>query len=132
MTYASSFDKMWKKFQNDFDNALGGIVGDIGASINLYSEDPEKVDEKDRFEVLGGKPSIEAVAAGLKEGRYKNVIIMTGAGLSTAAGIPDFRSPEKGLYATLRVTFPELSSPTDIFTLSYFKENPQPFWKLCR
>jgi len=131
----NAIDIMWKKFQDDFDNAIGGIVGAIGSSMGsptLQKEDPESVNEQDRFEVLNGKPTLKQIALGLKAGRYKNVIVMTGAGLSTAAGIPDFRSPDKGLYATLKVTFPELNKPEEIFDLAYFKENPKPFWKLCK
>jgi len=131
----NAIDIMWKKFQEDFDNAIGGIVGAIGNSMGsptLQKEDPESVNEQDRFEVLNGKPTLKQIALGLKAGRYKNVIVMTGAGMSTAAGIPDFRSPDKGLYATLKVTFPELNKPEEIFDLAYFKENPKPFWKLCK
>jgi len=131
----NALDAMWKKFQDDFDKAIGGIVGAIGKSMGspgLQKEDPESVNEQDRLEVLNGKPSLKQIALGLKSGRYQNVIVMTGAGMSTAAGIPDFRSPDKGLYSTLKESFPELNKPEDIFNLSYFKENPKPFWKLCR
>jgi len=101
-------------------------------SPQLVKEDPESVNEQDRLGVLNGNPNLKQICAGLKSGRYKNVIIMTGAGMSTAAGIPDFRSPDKGLYATLKESFPELNRPEDIFDLRYYKENPKPFCKLCR
>ena len=44
---------------------------------------------------------------------------MTGAGISTAAGIPDFRSPGTGLYSQLEKY--NLPDPECIFELSYFK-----------
>ena len=38
-----------------------------------------------------GPISIESIAKELEAGKYKNVVIMCGAGISTHAGVPDFR-----------------------------------------
>lgn len=55
---------------------------------------------------------------------------MAGAGISTSAGIPDFRSPVTGLYASLAKH--ELPHPEALFDIHYFRQNPQPFYTLYK
>lgn len=72
---------------------------------------------------------IKELADLLKSNKYKNVIVMTGAGVSVAAGIPDFRSPSIGIYATVReaVRF-NFRSPYFVFDIDFFIEDPRYFW----
>jgi NAD-dependent SIR2 family protein deacetylase len=60
----------------------------------------------------------------------KQIIVFTGAGISTSSGIPDFRS-EKGLYSFVKQKY-ALPYPEAIFDIDYFKMNPGPFFDLSR
>lgn len=74
--------------------------------------------------------TLEGVAEYIKDGRPKRIVVMTGAGISTSAGIPDFRSPDTGLYANLaRLNLPYAEA---VFDISYFREHPEPFYVLAK
>jgi NAD-dependent deacetylase len=59
---------------------------------------------------------------GLLDGAQR-VVALTGAGISTASGIPDFRSPG-GLWGDV--------DPMEIATLSVFRQDPERFWGFYR
>lgn len=63
--------------------------------------------------------NLKEILQGIKSGTIKNIVTLTGAGISCNAGIPDFRSPG-GLYATLQ---PELLTASTQEKL-YLRENP--------
>ncbi|TFB01093.1 NAD-dependent protein deacetylase hst2-1 [Trichoderma ghanense] len=74
--------------------------------------------------------SLEAVAEHIKSGKARRIVVMTGAGISTAAGIPDFRSPKTGLYSNLaRLNLPYAEA---VFDISYFRNRPEPFYVLAQ
>ncbi|KAK5114547.1 hypothetical protein LTR62_002482 [Meristemomyces frigidus] len=94
----------------------------------MGNEESTPMDESVSPQTLHSR-TLEAVAEHIKSGRVKNVVVMTGAGISTSAGIPDFRSPETGLYANLaRLNLPYAEA---VFDISFFKENPEPFYTLA-
>ena len=74
--------------------------------------------------------TLEAFATHLLEAPQRSVVVLCGAGISVAAGIPDFRTPGTGLYDNLAQY--ELPSPQAVFELSYFREHPEPFFRLAR
>ena len=73
--------------------------------------------------------TVEGLAKYIKSGKCKKIVVMCGAGISTSAGIPDFRSPGTGLYANLaRLNLPYAEA---VFDIQYFKTNPYPFYMLA-
>ncbi|KAH0585859.1 hypothetical protein H2248_007145 [Termitomyces sp. 'cryptogamus'] len=72
---------------------------------------------------------IETLADYMKSDNCKKVVLMLGAGVSTSAGIPDFRSPKTGLYSNLAKL--KLPRPEAVFEINFFRHNPVPFYTLA-
>lgn len=53
----------------------------------------------------------------------QGIIVLTGAGISTASGIPDFRSPGSGLWETI--------DPMKAMSLASFERDPAAFYQLA-
>ncbi|TDL22163.1 SIR2 family histone deacetylase [Rickenella mellea] len=85
---------------------------------------------KDEIPQILDSLDVDGIAKYMKSDVCKNVFIMAGAGISTSAGIPDFRSPDTGLYANLARL--KLPYPEAVFDISYFRKNPRPFYTLAR
>ncbi|KAL4477662.1 hypothetical protein ABPG74_002812 [Tetrahymena malaccensis] len=71
--------------------------------------------------------SYKEVVEKIKSKKINNILFLTGAGISTSSGIPDFRSPN-GLYSRLQKY--NLEYPEQIFEINYFKKNQMPFYEM--
>lgn len=74
--------------------------------------------------------ALETIGRLVKLGRVRNIVVVAGAGISTASGIPDFRTPGTGLYANLAKY--DIPYPEAIFNIDYFSDNPHPFFSLAK
>lgn len=94
----------------------------------MGQEESSPIDETVPPTVLASR-NLDGIAEYVRAGQAKKITVMVGAGISTSAGIPDFRSPETGLYANLaRLNLPYAEA---VFDIDYFRENPEPFYTLA-
>eukprot|EP01083_Nonionella_stella_P063961 166265_1 len=104
-----------------------------------YADDEQSVEE-DHNEYDDGdndnqfadddEPTLENIAEWITSGKIERITILSGAGVSCSAGIPDFRTPGSGLYDNLEKY--NLPYPEAVFDLDFYASNPQPFVDLAR
>lgn len=63
-------------------------------------------------------PQIQHATELIQQARH--IVAMTGAGISTLSGIPDFRSPNSGLWNS--------ADPLEVASIHAFRRNPQLFY----
>lgn len=66
--------------------------------------------------------NVQKLAEMIQQSRY--AVALTGAGVSTESGIPDFRSPGSGLWTQV--------SPMEVASVEGFLNNPQRFYEFWR
>ena len=88
------------EFSEPSPNKVGTVLGmepqfKREETLKVIDEQIEKMIEAKRF-------TRKMLIEGLKNNRFKKIVVLTGAGISVSAGIPDFRSPKVGLYDNLQ------------------------------
>eukprot|EP01094_Clydonella_sp_ATCC50884_P026607 TRINITY_DN735_c0_g1_i2.p1 TRINITY_DN735_c0_g1~~TRINITY_DN735_c0_g1_i2.p1 ORF type:complete len:801 (-),score=204.20 TRINITY_DN735_c0_g1_i2:57-2459(-) len=92
-----------------------------------------RIPREERLALLGGELSLKGVAEYLMramaaaergERATPRVIVMTGAGCSTSCGIPDFRTPNEGLYSK--------DKSRKAFDFAEFMRSPDLFYEVVR
>jgi NAD-dependent deacetylase len=82
----------------------------LGPKVSKFTHHPVKVNAKE--------------AAGFLK-NCKNIVVLTGAGLSLASGIPTFRGPN-GFWNT---SYGEYDDPKKILTMETFNKCPEIVWQ---
>lgn len=85
-----------------------------------------------RFSLTAGmsERTLTQIARLLTDAPSESIVVLCGAGVSVACGIPDFRTPGSGLYSRLESY--HLPTPTSMFQLSYYVVRPRPFAHLSQ
>ena len=68
----------------------------------------------------------------LRQSKPNSIVVLSGAGISTSCGIPDFRS-ENGIYARLQRNMDsDLDDPADMFDKEVFLARPELFYAFAK
>jgi hypothetical protein len=113
------------------DNVTSKVNIDDAKDDDDDDDKKEDTADKDIARWLSEAPeALRHFAAWIEAGHMSRIIVVAGAGLSVAAGIPDFRTPGTGLYDNLQKY--NLPYPEAVFDLDFFAKHPQPFVQLAR
>ncbi len=104
---------------------IHGLSVDVNHRLHQYGTYDKVLADRSTIYTLSGPtmPSpVQRVAELLRCSAY--TVALTGAGISTPSGIPDFRSPQSGLWSQ--------SDPLEVASLWAFHERPEAFYAWIR
>ena len=139
---ADDLDGLENKFRNAVKIASVDVVSsvksddELGTTLPMSSttspDNINNIESKDvpmtpLLDILNVSKSLRRIASLINDA--KNILILSGAGVSVAAGIPDFRTPGTGLYDNLQKY--DLPYAEAVFDIQYYQMNPKPFIQLA-
>jgi len=112
----------------DFDDDLQGprellVQTSLEANLNMRKRSLHF------FFLQRGLNDISKVVELIK--KSKKIVVLSGAGVSVSAGVPDFRGAN-GIYKLVEEYNLVLPSPESLFDIDFFDENPRPFFQFAK
>lgn len=120
-----SISHHFRRFTSEMASKQDQAEGEIGDLVDQIKGLDIQENEITNIDV---PPSLRKVASLIADA--ERIIVLSGAGVSCSAGIPDFRTPGTGLYDNLELY--NLPYPEAVFDVDFYQKDPQPFCSLAK